>query len=83
MPCICEFDGVTVYIYHRDHNPPHFHVLCAGERASFDIATLQIMEGKLPAAVRRQVRAWAKGRQAELQACWDRAAAYQPPGTIS
>lgn len=82
VPCVCEFDGIVVYVYHRDHNPPHFHVRCGGKSAAFDIETLKLTEGSLPAARRRQVRAWAKSRQKELRASWELAAAHQPPGTI-
>lgn len=83
VPCICEFDGITVYIYHRDHNPPHFHVICAGDRAVFSIAAPRLTGGKLPASRQRQVRAWAMAHRAELQQCWDLAAANEPPGKIS
>jgi len=27
MPRICEFAGVTVYMYYRDHAPPQRHVI--------------------------------------------------------
>jgi hypothetical protein len=82
VPCICEFDGITVYIYHREHNPPHFHVRCAGHTGVFSIATLAMMKGELPARRQRQVRAWAVAHRADLQECWDLAAANEPPGKI-
>jgi hypothetical protein len=25
MPLISSFYGILVYIYYRDHNPPHIH----------------------------------------------------------
>lgn len=82
VPAICVFDGITVYVHHREHNPPHFHVACAGQRAVFSIASLAMTKGKLPARRQRQVRAWARAHRAELQQCWDLAAANEPPGKI-
>jgi Domain of unknown function (DUF4160) len=82
VPCICEFEGIAVYVYHRDHSPPHFHVRFGGAGAEFDLATLRLTEGTVPRAQRRKVEKWAREKQAEIRQCWDRACANQPPGTI-
>lgn len=31
MPSICEFDGMSIYVYGNDHNPPHIHVMHADD----------------------------------------------------
>ncbi|MEZ4829116.1 MAG: DUF4160 domain-containing protein [Bacteroidia bacterium] len=29
MPCIKTIGSIKIYMYLRDHNPPHFHVMYA------------------------------------------------------
>ena len=33
MPELCRFLGIVIYMYYRDHAPPHFHA----EYAEFEI----------------------------------------------
>jgi hypothetical protein len=40
--------GIEISIYFGDHNPPHVHIYDAGHRAKVDIATGEIIEGRLP-----------------------------------
>ena len=47
MPELCRFDGIVFIMYYADHLPPHFHVRDADFRAKFDIATLEILNGKV------------------------------------
>ena len=42
----------VVQIYYADHAPPHFHVQYAGETAKFEIETLALIDGSLPARAR-------------------------------
>ena len=37
MPQICEFFGVSIYMYYNDHRPPHFHAVYAEHEALFTI----------------------------------------------
>jgi hypothetical protein len=48
MPPISEFYGIAVYIYYRDHNPPHFHAIYGESEAIIEISTGGILEGRLP-----------------------------------
>lgn len=48
MPRISEFYGIAVYIYYRDHNPPHFHAIYGELEAIIEIRTGRILEGRLP-----------------------------------
>jgi hypothetical protein len=52
MPEISRFYGIVIQIYYGDHFPPHFHVSYAGQTAMFDIETLALIEGSLPARAR-------------------------------
>lgn len=37
MPEISAFNGIRCTMYYDDHNPPHFHVEYAGNKALIDI----------------------------------------------
>lgn len=56
----------------RHGGRPHFHTSYAGRRASFDIADLTRLGGKLPARVESLVRCWARTHRAELLDNWER-----------
>jgi Domain of unknown function (DUF4160) len=45
MPRISSFYGIVIEMYFRDHPPPHFHALYAGEKAKIDIATGEVLRG--------------------------------------
>ena len=77
MPCICEFDGIQIYMYDNDHQPPHFHVYVRGEQAIVDMQTFAIT-GRLRRPDRRKVMAWANKRQGELLRNWTRIERKQP-----
>lgn len=48
MPEISLFYGIRVTMYYDDHNPPHFHVEYAGNKAIIDILNASVMRGALP-----------------------------------
>ena len=83
MPCICEFDGIQIYMYVPDHNPPHFHVRVRGLEAQIAIATAEILRGELDRVERRKVVTWARKRQHELEANWRRVEQHLPPEEIA
>lgn len=39
MPVISRFFDIAIVIYHRDHEPPHFHVKYGGAEATVEIET--------------------------------------------
>lgn len=71
MPEICRFLGIVFTMYFDEHNPPHFHVRYNEFRAIFNIKTLNIIDGKVPARVRGLVEEWAELHQEELLAMWE------------
>ena len=83
MPCICEFDGIQIYMYVPDHNPPHFHVRVRGAEAQITITNPAILRGNLDRVEQRKVLAWARKRQVELAANWQRIEQYLPPEEIA
>ena len=73
MPRIAEFYGIAIYMYFRDHAPPHFHAIYGRFDAEVEIATGDILKGKLPTRARRLVREWTEEYQRELEENWHRA----------
>lgn len=73
MPEICRFYGIIIRMYFSpmEHNPPHFHAYYGDCEASFNIQTLNIIDGKLPAKARLLVMEWAIMHQSELLAIWE------------
>lgn len=78
MPRISAFDGMIILMFYADHLPPHFHVRYGEYAALVHISPAQIAEGTLPRRAARRVLIWAKQREAELLANWNRAQAGQP-----
>ena len=59
MPIVAIIDGVRIIMFFfKDHDPPHFHVEYAEYRAKVSIATLKVIEGRLPPGKRRRVIEW-------------------------
>jgi hypothetical protein len=71
MPRISQFYGISIYMYYRDHAPPHFHAIYGEFEAEIEIATAQIAEGTLPRSARSLVTEWAEAHRDELQENWD------------
>jgi Domain of unknown function (DUF4160) len=82
MPRICQFYGIAVYLYYRDHAPPHFHAIYAEYEAEVDIATAAVVEGRLPRRAQSLVMEWAAARRQERLHNWERARAGQPLNLI-
>ncbi len=75
VPRLSEFYGIVIYMYFRDHDPPHFHAIYGEHEALVRIDDGTIVRGELPRTASRLVREWAVLRRAELTANWDRAQA--------
>lgn len=75
MPQISSFYGIAIYMYFRDHAPPHFHAIYGGDEAVFDLTAMHITRGNLPKRAQRMVSEWAAQRRDELLQDWDRAQA--------
>ncbi len=71
MPEISRFLGIVIYMYFNEHNPPHFHAEYNDFQASINIATLGLLEGKLPARVMSLVVEWAQEHQDDLLDNWN------------
>ena len=73
MSTIAMFCGILIRMYlgKRDHNPPHIHAYYQKAKATFDIKTGNIKEGKLTPDKEKLVSAWIILHKDELLANWD------------
>jgi hypothetical protein len=83
MPEISRFFGIIIAMYWKEHGVPHFHAKYSGHRASFAIADMRLMEGKLPPRVMGLVLEWATIHAEELQRDWELAVKQEPLHTIA
>lgn len=67
MPVIQRFPTCLVRINPKDHNPPHFHVVMNDAREAWvEIATLEILQGKIQLREIAEVLAWAAANKVML-----------------
>lgn len=78
MPRISEFYGIAIYMYWRDHNPPHIHAIYAEHEALVRIEDATIIAGSLPRTAARLVRSWTSAHRSALEANWSRAIRHEP-----
>lgn len=77
MPQISRFYGISIYLYYRDHPPPHFHAIYGEHETIVEIVTGQIVMGALPRRAQNLVAEWALLHRQALQDDWDLARASQ------
>lgn len=79
MPRISAFYGIVIYMYwnEKDHPVAHFHAYHAGRRASVSMDG-EVLAGRLEPRALQFVREWAKLRQDEILANWERARRNEP-----
>ena len=70
MPCIKTIDSIKIYIYARDHNPPHFHVLYSEYEELILIESMATYTGWIPDTQRKKVIQWATENQKFLMNTW-------------
>ena len=78
MPRIAQFYGISVYIYYRDHPPPHFHAVYGDSEAIIEMETGAIIDGSLPRRALKLVAEWSSMHRDELISNWELAESQQP-----
>ncbi len=73
MPTVASFLGIAIRMFFKEHPPPHFHAIYQGKKARILIETGELLDGELPPAQRRILKAWTFERQVELMDNWQRA----------
>jgi hypothetical protein len=78
MPKLSEFYGIAIYMYYRDHQPPHFHAIYGDDEALISIDSLSVIAGKLSPRAMGLVIEWASQHRRELGRAWTLAKTMQP-----
>ncbi len=73
MPEITRFYGIVIKMYFKpkEHEPSHIHALYGEYMGEFNIRTMEMVQGDLPAKAQELVREWLGAYQDELQAMWE------------
>lgn len=71
MPVFFVIDGVKIFFYYEDHNPPHFHAIIAEYEALVEINSSSIMIGDLPKNKRQKILDWCRFNKDELLQIWN------------
>jgi hypothetical protein len=82
VPKVSEFFGIAIYLYYREHLPPHFHAIYAGDEVEIGIENLAVIAGRLTPRAMGLVLEWAVLHQDDLRTAWAKVTSHQPPGRI-
>lgn len=72
MGAIYILEGLLIYIYGFDHNPPHLHVRCGDERFTITIKD-RIIEGRAKVKSVSLINEFIDSHESELMELWDKA----------
>ena len=72
MGSIFVIQGILIYIYGFDHNPPHIHVKSGDGEFTITIQD-RIIEGRTKAKVVQLINQFIDEHEAELMEIWDKA----------
>ncbi|MDQ6609614.1 MAG: DUF4160 domain-containing protein [Bacteroidota bacterium] len=82
MPQLSRFYGIIIYLYFKDHHPPHFHAWYSENKCEISIPDLKIIAGSLPRRAQALVLEWAALHKEELLDNWALAKEGKPFNTI-
>ena len=69
MPRISFFLGIAIYIYYKEHAPPHFHAEYGDFEVTIEIAS-GIVSGRFPRRALNLVLEWSMLHKEELLKDW-------------
>lgn len=67
---ISRFFGIIIFMYHNEHNPPHFHAKYGDYEMTVEISS-GIIEGKFPKRALSLVMEWFEIHKEELLVDWE------------
>lgn len=73
MPTVSRFYGIRVGMFHRDHEPAHFHASYGEHQVIIEVPSLVVLRGVLPRRAQNLVMEWAAMHRIELVENWHRA----------
>jgi hypothetical protein len=83
MPRISHFYGIAIYMYYRDHAPPHLHAMYADKEVIIELATGAVLDGSLPRRAMSLVADWLAIHRRELLDNWNLARSGQPLNQVA
>ena len=78
MPELSRFYGIIIYMFWKDHAPPHFHAGYGEDEALILIDSWEIYKGSLPPRALKLVREWADLHKEEIKQHWADAVQSKP-----
>jgi hypothetical protein len=72
MGKLVQIGNIIIRVYANDHLPPHFHIITPDADALVDIASLEILKGKLPRKAEEIALEWAAKNRTLIAAEWNR-----------
>jgi len=82
MPIISRFFGIIIYMFWRDHQPPHFHAKYGDEEIIVEIETGKVT-GNISQRALNMIQEWRERHKEELIADWQMAEQNKPLMRIS
>lgn len=70
MPIISKFFGIIVYLYWKDHAPPHFHAKYGDEEIIVDIKSGEI-RGNMSNRALKMIQEWRELNRSDLLKDWE------------
>ena len=73
MPEVSRFYGIVIKMFFKpkEHEPSHIHALYGEYMGEFNIQTLEMIEGDLPAKAQSMVREWLALHKKKKKKMWD------------
>ena len=71
MPRISAFYGIVVWMYWKDHNPPHIHATYGEAEILINITDFSIYAGSLPNRAFGLLMEWVSMHHVELLDNWE------------
>lgn len=72
MGAIYIINGILIYIYAFDHNPPHIHVKHGGDEFTINLGD-RVIEGRAKSKHVKLINDFIDEHEIELYALWDKA----------
>lgn len=69
MPILSRFFGIVIFMFWREHNPPHFHAKYADEEVVIEIANGTV-NGSMSKRALTLVQEWREMHKEELMRDW-------------
>ena len=70
MPIICKFFGITIYMYWKDHAPPHFHAKYGDDEIVVEIRSGDVT-GSISSRAIKMIQEWRQLHKDELLRNWE------------